>query len=274
MAIRNFINFRGSPREMYSDNGSCFTGADNELKRELAQLNVQELGETFSSCYLKWNFNPPASPHMGGMWERLIRTVKTCMKESMTSRTPNHFILGNSNGLKPPGQFTDDGPYLRSARKESQRCTNIFWKRFVNEYISTLTRKTKWFEYVKPLEVGDVVINFDADQPRNAYTLARIVETIIGSKTQVRRAKIQFANGKTLWRPAVRLGLLDVKSSTPTIERSLDHPDQKIETEGSIVGAEKSNEVSSTSVGMMPSTEAAGTAGMVDYEGDISTEGN
>lgn len=91
---------------------------------------------------------------MGGMWERLIRSVKTCLYDSMVTRTPtdqvlrsflieaenivnsrpltfipidsedgealtpNHFILGSSNGMKPPGKFNPDGVYIRNQWRE------------------------------------------------------------------------------------------------------------------------------------------------------------
>lgn len=280
LSIRDFVNRKGTVERFYSDNGTNLKGADNELTREIQKIDFQRLSDEFTSCYTKWYFTPPETPHMGGMWERLITSVKASLFESMITRTPtdqmlrswlieaenivnsrpltyvpleseedealtpNHFILGSSNGMKPPGMFKTDGQYLRDQWKEVQRCTDIFWKKFIHEYIPTLVRRTKWFDKVKPLEVGDIVINFDKEAPRNTYKRGRIVETIIGTNQQVRRAKVQFANGKTLWRSAHHLGLLDVKAA-PTQEVGLDHPtDDK--NRGENVGAANSNGFSKT----------------------------
>ncbi|XP_058465245.1 uncharacterized protein LOC131438888 [Malaya genurostris] len=60
MAVRRFVSRRGPPREVWTDNATCFHGASNELK----------------SAQTSWKFIPPASPHMGGAWERLVRSVK------------------------------------------------------------------------------------------------------------------------------------------------------------------------------------------------------
>lgn len=286
--VRNFINWRGAPAEFHSDNGTNFVGADNALKEELKKLNVMELSTSVTSCYTKWNFNPPASPHMGGCWERLIKTVKLCLEQSMTTRTPqeedlrsllieamnivnsrpltwipvdsteaealtpNHFILGSSNGIKPPGKFTNDGPYLRDVWKEIQRCTNVFWNRFIREYAPTLTRRSKWLKMEEPIKVGDVVLDIDERYPRNTYPKARVVETIMGSGSQVRRARVQFANGNALWRPVSRLAKLDVFQPcvldetkkdvkvTPTEQMSLESL-ATVETGGNIVGATNLN---------------------------------
>ena len=43
MAIRQLICYRGSPREIYSDNGANFQGAHIELKKALAELNQEWL---------------------------------------------------------------------------------------------------------------------------------------------------------------------------------------------------------------------------------------
>ncbi|XP_075157948.1 uncharacterized protein LOC142231216 [Haematobia irritans] len=137
MAIRNFMARRGIPREFFSDNGTNFIGADRELREAMIHIDKNEIARKYTSSSTKWNFNPPASPHMGGAWERLVRSVKTVLYEILPSRapsdellisllneveniinsrplvyipiddetsealTPNHFLLGSSSGMKP-----------------------------------------------------------------------------------------------------------------------------------------------------------------------------
>jgi hypothetical protein len=246
--LRNFISLRGRPTEMYSDQGTNFVGTDNELAQVIAEIDFEQVATAFTTSYSKWNFNPPHAPHFGGAWERLVRSVKTSLYEIMPTRrpddetfrnllmeiqnvinsrpltfipldhdndealTPNHFLLGSSNGIKPPGVFESHGPILRSAWKENQRLTDLFWKRFVKEYLPTLTRRTKWLQPIKPLEIGDVAIDFDSAYPRNCYPKVRIIDRKMDTTGQVRRVKVQFANKSMLWRPASTVARLDVLS--------------------------------------------------------------
>ncbi|XP_062538650.1 uncharacterized protein LOC134206923 [Armigeres subalbatus] len=76
MAIRRFVKRRGSPSEIFSDNGTNFVGANRDLMRE---LNAG-CADTFTSAKTRWTFNPPSAPHMDGAWERMVRSVKDAMK--------------------------------------------------------------------------------------------------------------------------------------------------------------------------------------------------
>jgi hypothetical protein len=88
MAVRRFITRRGAPEKIFSDQGTNFQGARKELQQEIATING-ELAETFTNCNTQWILNPPAAPHMGGSWERLVRSVKIGLDALSTSRNPN-----------------------------------------------------------------------------------------------------------------------------------------------------------------------------------------
>ncbi|XP_062557240.1 uncharacterized protein LOC134222113 [Armigeres subalbatus] len=79
--VRRFICRRGIPTEIYSDNGTNFRCAARQLKeqQEAIQAINKDLAGTFTSVDTKWKFIPPAAPHMGGAWERMVRSVKTAM---------------------------------------------------------------------------------------------------------------------------------------------------------------------------------------------------
>lgn len=63
MAVRRFIRRRGPPVEIFSDNGTNFVGASNELKEQIRSINC-ECANTFTDARTKWTFNPPSAPHM------------------------------------------------------------------------------------------------------------------------------------------------------------------------------------------------------------------
>ncbi|XP_062710837.1 uncharacterized protein LOC134288917 [Aedes albopictus] len=136
MAVRRFVSRRGAPSEIFSDNGTNFVGASNQLKQEMDDLN-QHLASTFTNTTTRWSFNPPGAPHMGGVWERMVRSVKVALggileaqrrpddeiletvvieaevminsrpltyipleSDAQEFLTPNHFLLGSSTGVK------------------------------------------------------------------------------------------------------------------------------------------------------------------------------
>ncbi|XP_050072670.1 uncharacterized protein LOC126560760 [Anopheles maculipalpis] len=144
MAVRRFVARRGAPIEIFSDNGTNFVGASRQLRKEIEQRN-EILATTFTNEHTRWNFNPPGAPHMGGAWERMVRSVKAAISTVMEVRnlpndetfetilydaeaminsrpltyvpldpenreaiTPNHFLLGSSSGVKQRPGFRSD----------------------------------------------------------------------------------------------------------------------------------------------------------------------
>ncbi len=75
-ALRRFIARRGNVSEIHSDNGTNFVGADRELQKALKEVDHTTVEAKLQRLGVKWIFNPPSASHMGGVWERNIRTVR------------------------------------------------------------------------------------------------------------------------------------------------------------------------------------------------------
>lgn len=74
--LRRFESRRGVPDIVRSDNGTNFKGAEKELGRAIQDWNQQQINKYMLQRQIQWCFNPPFASHMGGVWERQIRTVR------------------------------------------------------------------------------------------------------------------------------------------------------------------------------------------------------
>ena len=188
-ALRRFIARRGPVREIRLDQGTNIVGAQTELKKALEEMDHDDiqrrLSKDFNSDWvIKWKRNPPAASHMGGVWERQIRSVRSILSALMreyghalddeslrtlmteveciinTSRpltvpssdpgdldplTPRHLLTMKSKiVMPPPGNFQKADVYLRRRWKRVQYLSNVFWWRWRKEYVHTLQERVKW----------------------------------------------------------------------------------------------------------------------------------
>lgn len=247
MAIRRFIARRGVPQQIFSDNGTNFRGAARELAEEVKAIN-RELASTFTNAELKWVFNPPSAPHMGGVWERKVRSIKDAFnslhhgqhlndEELMTfmteaeiivnshpltfvplvdstaeAVTPNNFLLMSSSGANTESRIpADEEINLRVNWKLMHKLLNQFWKRWIQGYLPTIARRTKWFSDVRPLQVDDQVVIVD-EAVRNGWLRGRVVKTYPANDGQVRKVDVETSSG-LFQRPAIKVALLDVLQS-------------------------------------------------------------
>ena len=66
--LRRFIARRGLPSKMFSDNGTNLVSGCKEAR------SFCDVRDAVDKKGIEWCFNPPSASHMGGVWERMIRT--------------------------------------------------------------------------------------------------------------------------------------------------------------------------------------------------------
>jgi len=85
--LRRFVARRGCPSHFFSDNGTNFLGAREEI-RELQKLTEssstrQAVSNFASNNSIQWHNTPPRAPHFGGLWEAAVKAMKTLLRKNL-----------------------------------------------------------------------------------------------------------------------------------------------------------------------------------------------
>ena len=170
---------------MLSDNGKTFKSAAREIK-EL--MNDPEVKQYFAKARMKWCFNLEKPPWWGGIFERLVRSVKRCLKKTIGGAILTYeellavvveveFILN----CRPLSYVSSDSPHydidvqIRDLSKRMQHLSNIrnhFWKRWRNEYLIELRNAhchQSQNDVSTAISIEDVVIVHEETQPRGKW---------------------------------------------------------------------------------------------------------
>ena len=81
LALRRLVARRGN-RSIYSDNGSNFIGAEQELKKaymEMDDKKIQSFLLEQGGHWMRWYKNSPSASHMAGVWERQILSARATL---------------------------------------------------------------------------------------------------------------------------------------------------------------------------------------------------
>ena len=180
-ALRRFICRRGPFRQLRSDQGANFVGASTELAQALAEMDQEKIRtkllEEQCDC-ISFKMNVPAASHMGGVWERQIRSAQTVLSsllqkngkqldaeslrtlmceaeaivnsrpltvsqladpDSLSPLTPNHLLTMKTKViLAPPGTFQPADVYCRKRWRRVTHLANEFWTRWRKEFSSLI----------------------------------------------------------------------------------------------------------------------------------------
>ena len=230
-ALRRFISVRGPVQTIFSDKGTNFMGGKNQLEKDLTCMSNGKLKRFMLENKINFRTNTPTASHQGGMWERQIRTIRSIFN-NMTNRyhqkmsteglrtafaeisaainnrpisventaslepviTANHLLTGKSQCiLPPPGEFDNEEVYGRHMYRKCQQMAADFWTMWKACYLTKIEQRTRWETPSKDLEVGDVVLVVDDNQPRNVWELGRVINIHLGADHRVRKATIMLA---------------------------------------------------------------------------------
>ena len=236
-ALQRFVARRGCPKHIYSDNGANFIGARNELHKLYSFLQAQkdsgEIRHYLATHYnTSWHNIPPRSPHMGGLWEAAVKSMKThlqrvigstlltfeefttitckveaCLNsrpllplhshdsDGLQTLTPSHFLLNQPPTAYPEDPNPPDRPHLLKKWKQCQAMAHHFWTRWSKEYLNSLQARTKWQSTKTNLQVDDIV----AIRPQQHFfschwPLGRIIKILPGKDDLTRVVEVRTAS--------------------------------------------------------------------------------
>ena len=207
--LSRFFSRRGTPSSILSDNGTNFRS--DETQKFVRSKNV------------RWSFNPPATPWWGGVYERIIRCVKRCLKKVLGRNTvtyeelqtilyeielilnnrpltftyenpndpvltPNHLLFGRRLNLQGISSNEDD-VNINSRYKHLENLLQHFIKRWQNEYLLELREfhKSKARNNIEQkCNLGDVVLIHEDNKPRITLKVG-VIDSYLPSRDGIKR---------------------------------------------------------------------------------------
>ena len=227
-ALRRFITRRGMVRSIRCDNDTNFVGAENEFSLAFLEIDQGKVNDFLSlnNCdWVMWKWNTASASHMGGAWERSIRSVRAILNsvfmdhgrnvndevlttficeaecimnshpltpESLDDATVNILTPHNLLTMKPkvvlppPGEFQKADSYATKRWRTVQYFADQFWRRWKREYITNLKRRQKWKKVQRNFKSGDVVLLKQVEVKRNQWPLAVVKRVFPSSDGLVR----------------------------------------------------------------------------------------
>ena len=131
----------------------------------------------------------------------------------MEPLTPNHLLMLRAGPTVPPATLTKQDIYGRRWR-QLQYLANVFWRRWIREYLPSLQVRLKWNMERRNFAVNDIVLLLDDKTPRGSWPLGRVVEVYKNRcDGLVRSVKLKTRTAE-LTRPVNKITLLEGAEAT------------------------------------------------------------
>ena len=248
-AFRRFVARRGPVSLLRCDRGTNFVGAKNELQAALNEMSSDEIQRELLKHKCDWvtfEMNIPSASHMGGAWERMVRSARAALAALLTQHGERlddellHTLLVEAEAIvnsrpltlvdaaspdqeplspmqlltlkskvayPPPGSFVKEDMYCRKRWRCVQFLADEFWRRWMREFLPTLQKRQKWQQVEENIMVNDVVLVCDENLPRSKWPMGRIIALIPSQDSLVRKVKV-ISGGNVYERPVHKMVFL------------------------------------------------------------------
>lgn len=258
-AFLRFTGIRGSCTHLWSDNGTCFVGAEKELAKMVNSWSKidSDAYKEMRELKVKWHFITPSAPHQGGLWESAVKAMKHHLRrvvgqQKLTSTdlhtllaqisavlnsrpltaltddpddlnflSPGHLI--NGRPLKQLfGERIDETPKNALRRYEiTQHMSQSFWKQWHQIYLNELQQRPKWQIARDNLKVGNLVLIKDENAAPTFWATGRVTQTFPGTDGFVRNVELRVAGkNRKIMRPVQKLVLLPLDQVEESVDSS------------------------------------------------------
>lgn len=233
--LNRFINRRGLPLNIYSDNASNFVGANNEISQisEFLHFNSEKISSQLIKNKINWHFIPANSPTFGGIWEAGIKRCKFHIKRvvgnnkltfeefntvlvniesilnsrplsplspdpnDVSALTPAHFLIGETLTALPERSVLHVPENRLGKFQKLQYMYQHFWTRWHKEYVSDLQVRTRWKQNSQQLlKIGSLVLIKNDNLPPLQWQLGRVMKLCPGADGVVRVVHIKVTGGE------------------------------------------------------------------------------
>ncbi|XP_036143579.1 uncharacterized protein LOC118645869 [Monomorium pharaonis] len=142
----------------------------------------------------RWEFNPPATPHMGGKWEAVVKSTKYHLRrtigetqltfeelttllsqieailnsrpleplsddpDDVSALTPGHFLIGNPLTTIPEPSLDDLAVSRLSRWQFIQQRVQQFWSQWSAHYLQRQQSIFKWHHKNNDINIGSLVL--------------------------------------------------------------------------------------------------------------------
>ena len=251
-AMSKFQSIYPGLEEILCDQGTNFKGAESLTRSLINRFNMELVVGELALKNVVFKFNCPNSPHMGGLFERLVRCVKRTLHFIMPKSELHYEAFDaalfrcahilNSRPLMPCGSNVNDmvplcpqnflTPYmygpsvtfdppltansanLRGSWMEMRRLVGDFKVRWEVEYLSVLQHRTKWRKIQKPFFDGQLVLMVESNTPRSGWNLGVVTGALPSDDGLPRRYTVKTGTNKVVERHHNRLIPLELEGET------------------------------------------------------------
>ena len=125
---------------------------------------------------------------------------------------PNHLLLLRPGPSLPPGIFNEEDLYSKRRWRQAQYLSDVFWRRWLKEYLPEMQRRQKWTKPQRNFAIGDIVLLVDENLPRSSWSLGRIIAVKPNSKESYVQRVVLRTKSTILERPIDKIVFLEASS--------------------------------------------------------------